>query len=284
MSNNALKSELLCIADSKWVLGHWYIKVMMNARTLNDATAFAAMSADELGHTRALFRYMEQVFKLPEMQLEFGRPVDKIHNMEMLDAAPTSWGDFVLTAFLAEAAIWQLVKGFSNSSNQAIATMVEQFGEEGYFHRLNIDGWLKGLTESEKAELIAALPHRLSLAVNWFGEASQTDPLLQEGVRTTSVRDARQEFVEIVTNTLEDSAGIESAVVNDCISNENTASFDALRRRTAGTAMPAELWEYVVPTNEAAQMTRRPLAVQVDDNIDLFETVSEEEKRIENER
>ena len=22
--------ELLCIADSDWVLGHWYIKVMLN--------------------------------------------------------------------------------------------------------------------------------------------------------------------------------------------------------------------------------------------------------------
>ena len=34
--------------------------------------------------------------------------------------------------------------------------------------------------------------------------------------------------------------------------------------------MPARLWEYVVPTSEAAKMARRPLAVSIEDNIDLF--------------
>ena len=58
-TRKTLVSELLCLADSKWALGHWYIKVMLNSRTLTDATAFAGMSQDELGHTRALFRWME---------------------------------------------------------------------------------------------------------------------------------------------------------------------------------------------------------------------------------
>ena len=43
--------ELLCIADSNWVLGHWYIKVMLNGRSLPDCTAFAGMGQDSLGHT-----------------------------------------------------------------------------------------------------------------------------------------------------------------------------------------------------------------------------------------
>jgi len=46
--------------------------------------------------------------------------------------------------------------------------------------------------------------------------------------------------------------------------------WDARRRRPVGSAMPAGLWEYVLPTTEAAQMARRPLAESVKDNIDLF--------------
>ena len=78
-----LINELLCLADSKWKLGHWYIKVMMNSRTLTDATSFAGMSQDELGHTRALFRMMEEVLGLPEHQLEFGRSANRIHDMHL---------------------------------------------------------------------------------------------------------------------------------------------------------------------------------------------------------
>ena len=80
------------------------------SRTLTDATAYAGMSQDELGHTRALFNWMEDEFDLEEGQLEFGRDTDRIHNMELLDQPPQSRGDFVLCAFLAETALWRLLR------------------------------------------------------------------------------------------------------------------------------------------------------------------------------
>ena len=64
--------EMLCIADTDWVLGHWYIKVMLNGRSLTDCSAFAGMAQDTLGHTRAMFRYLEDELDLPEHQLECG--------------------------------------------------------------------------------------------------------------------------------------------------------------------------------------------------------------------
>ncbi len=41
--------------------------------------------------------------------------------------------------------------------------------------------------------------------------------------------------------------------------------------------MPPRLWEAVVPTSEDALIARRPLAVSVDDNIDLFVKVRKDE-------
>ena len=73
-----LLAELLCVSDSKWVLGHWYAKVILNGRTVPDFSSMAGMSQDELGHTRAMMNYLEQTLDLPEYQLEFGRKVDYI--------------------------------------------------------------------------------------------------------------------------------------------------------------------------------------------------------------
>ena len=54
-------------------------------------------------------------------------------------------------------------------------------------------------------------------------------------------------------------------------SEHNQASkWNARRRSSEDSAMPARLWEAVVPTSEEAMLARRPLAVSVDDNIDLF--------------
>ena len=78
MSN--LKADLLCIADSNWVLGHWYTNCMLNGRELTDFTSMAGIAEDKLGHVRAVFRFMEEHFDLPEYQLEFGRDASQIHS------------------------------------------------------------------------------------------------------------------------------------------------------------------------------------------------------------
>ena len=39
-TDKALMQELLCIADTDWGLGHWYIKVMLNGRSLPDCKRF----------------------------------------------------------------------------------------------------------------------------------------------------------------------------------------------------------------------------------------------------
>ena len=40
--SQALLGELLCISDSKWVLGHWYVKVIPNGRSVPDFSSMAA--------------------------------------------------------------------------------------------------------------------------------------------------------------------------------------------------------------------------------------------------
>ena len=263
-TKQALLAELLCLADSEWVLGHWYAKITLNGRSVPDFTSMAAMAQDELGHTRALFRFLEQAYELPEYQLEFGRDVDEIHSMQLLDESPTSWADFVVTAYLSEYALLSAMETFAEGNFAPAATMLTKFAEEGYFHRLYIEGWLDALDSDERKAASAAFAKRLPLARAWFSPGSSDDLVAAEGVRTSGWADAEAGFRAHISDVLESF----EVSWSPTLSQQN---WDGRRRRPKGSAMPARLWEYIVPTTPEAQMARRPLEVSVDDNIDLFD-------------
>jgi 1,2-phenylacetyl-CoA epoxidase catalytic subunit len=262
--NQSLLAEMLCIADSKWVLGHWYAKIILNGRTVPDFSSMAGMAQDELGHTRATMNFLEQSMGLPEHQLEFARTADEIHSMQLLDDAPQNWADFVVTVYLAEHALWHMLEAYTDGSSPAVANLTKKFSEEGYFHRLYIEGWTGALDDEEKAEAAAALPSRLAMARQWFRGESDVS-LLDADVRTQSLAICTQQFEESVQQ-LAELIGVDVPAQGA----ELEQPWDALRRRPQGSQMPARLWEYVVPTSEVAQMARRPLAVSIEDNIDLF--------------
>jgi 1,2-phenylacetyl-CoA epoxidase catalytic subunit len=279
MSNSvsdALKSELLCIADSNWILGHWYCNCMLNGRELTDFTSMAGIAEDKLGHTRALFSFMEEYFDLPEFQLEFGRDATEINSMQLLDAPPQNWGDFVLTLYLADAAIWRFSNTLREGRFAPVANLVTKFGEEAYFHQLCIDGWLKALDDTEKNDLLSALPARLPLAVSWLQE-SASDHLLVAGIRTQAIAEARASLTELVLNKLGSIIEFSSDQLEALLTAGQTGDWDDRRRRPAASVMPPRLWESVVPTSEAAQIARRPLTVSIDDNIDLFVSAKKDE-------
>jgi hypothetical protein len=140
--------------------------------------------------------------------------------------------------------------------------MCKKFSEEGYFHRLYVDGWMEALTDEEKQDAIKALPERLAHARQWFNFGS--DLLNEKDVRPWSAAECQEHF-ELGLGTLSKALSVDLPEANTF-----SGKWDARRRRPEGSAMPAGLWEYVLPTTEAAQMARRPLAESVKDNIDLF--------------
>ena len=272
----AQQSELLCLADSNWVLGHWYINCILNGRELTDFTSMAGIAEEKLGHARALFRFMEEHYELPEYQLEFARPADRIHGMELLDAPPGNWADFVLTLYLADKALWRFADTLRTGNFAPVANLITKFGEEAYFHQLCIDGWLKALNDGERGDLAAALPQRLPLVFRWF-RGAEPDPLLEAGIRTAPMAHAKERFADDVQKLVElvpEAAGASSEQLS---SSAEPAGWDAQRRRPQGSVLPPRLWESMAPTSEAAKLARRPLAVSIDDNIDLFGKVKKDD-------
>ena len=272
----ALKSELLCIADSNWVLGHWYVNCMLNGRELTDFTSMAGIAEEKLGHARALFRFMEEHYGLAEHQLEFARPAAGIHSMALLDAPPENWADFIVTLHLADRALWRFSATLRKGDFAPAANLITRFGEEAYFHQLCIDGWLKALDGGERRDLAVALPARLPPVLQWF-DGPDPDPLLDAGIRTEPLAQAREHLKADVEKLIESVPDLSVEALELTDGPAQSASWDAVRRRPRGSALPPRLWESMVPTSEEAKLARRPLAVSVDDNIDLFGTVKKDD-------
>jgi 1,2-phenylacetyl-CoA epoxidase catalytic subunit len=243
-----LLDEILCIADTKWVLGHWYIKAIQNGRSLTDFNALAAMSQDQLGHVRALFSLLEQSFQLKTNWLEFERSITDIHSMELLDEPPINWADFIVSTWLGEHALLTRFTA-TKESGDGLSALALQCAEECEFHILYLDGSLDGFSQAEKLLALESFAIRQPLASRWFIEASET------------VRLAFDKKCSELKVILGASNNIQP------VNHTNDLSWDSARSRTANSAMPSVLWEFILPTSEQAVMCRRPLMVSTDDGI-----------------
>jgi len=257
---DAVRDELLCVADSKWVLGHWYIKLIQNGRSLTDFNALAAMSQDQLGHTRSFFGMLEEWGQSSE-RLEFGRSRLEVHSMDMLDAPPANWADFLVTASLAEYALRTLLGAYDKSRNRVLANFAVQCEREAEFHTLYLDGGLQGLSDVEREEARQAFARRYPLAQRWF-TAGHDDPVAATGWREATMASLSADFKQVVAEGV--AAHLETTLPAD---SPAPAHWDGARRRERGTGMPPRLWEFVVPTSEQAVMCRRPLIESTKDSI-----------------
>lgn len=183
-ARTAFENDLFAIADTKFVLGNWYTRSIMNGRSLPDFAALTAMTGAAYGHTRSLWQYLVN-FGHVYGWIERGRGADEIRSMNMLDSPPTGWPDFIAATWLAEQATWMAVSGYLNCPDRALAGLAEKIGEEAYFHLKYAEGWMEIMSDSaaDTRAFAKALEKRYPLALAWFGPAKGTDILKKAGLR-----------------------------------------------------------------------------------------------------
>ncbi len=242
------RSEILCIADTKWVLGHWHMAVMPNGKTFDDFTAIAALMQEELGHTRALFGLLGD--QENGASLEHDRSPEHVHSMITLNDPPRSWADYVGTTMLVDYATWEMLAAFAPNS-LVPPSLIEKIGQEERFHQLAGIGWLKSLSDDDRATLQKQLPARFAEVLRWFGPSGD-DPLVAAGVRAVALDEVRRRFLATVAQSLGSFVRLEPGSVAQVWDD-----WDPERRRPEGSGIPAQLWEMMIPTNAEARMTRR---------------------------
>lgn len=190
-----LEDDLLAIADTKLVLGNWYAECVMNGRSLPDFAGLLGMCTVNYGHTRAIYQHLDR-HGHDYARLERGRGPEAIHSMDLLDAPPGGWEDFIAAVWLAELASWQLASGFLGHADRAVAGISRKIGEEAYFHLKYAHGWMRilGEAEEERARFAAALARRYPLALQWFGAPDAPDPVHEAGERDLPLAGIRAAF------------------------------------------------------------------------------------------
>lgn len=191
----ALESDLIAVADTKLVLGNWYAECVMNGRSLPDFAALLGMSTANYGHTRALYQFLA-THGHDYVRLERGRGAGEIRSMNLLDAAPSGWEDFIAAAWLAELATWMMMSGFLHADDRHVAGIARKVGEETYYHLKYVDGWLSvlGVSKAETRRFLDALGRRYPLALQWFGPPRAADPLHAAGLRDVPLAKLRETF------------------------------------------------------------------------------------------
>lgn len=202
-ARTALENDLFAIADTKFVLGNWYTRSIMNGRSLPDFAALTAMTGAAYGHTRSLWQYLVNFGHIYGW-IERGRGAADIRSMNMLDTPPIGWPDFIATTWLAEQATWMAISGYLNCPDRALAGLAEKIGEETYFHLKYAEGWMEILSESatDTRAYAAALEKRYPLALAWLGSAPGSDALKKAGLRDISPAKMQKAFAaEIAKGT-----------------------------------------------------------------------------------
>lgn len=189
-----LIEDILAIADTKLVLGNWYAISVHNGKSLPDYAALLAIGGASFGHARALYQYLGN-YGIGYSFLERGRSADDIRSMELLDAPPQSWADFIAGTFLAEQATWLLASGFLSHPDRALAGICRRIGEESYFHLKYATGWARIFAAGDSRPFTDAFLRRYPRAIAWFG-SSANDLLHESGIRQSSFAELRGTFAD----------------------------------------------------------------------------------------
>jgi 1,2-phenylacetyl-CoA epoxidase catalytic subunit len=194
-----LNDELHCIADFKLVLGGWYMVVVPNGRSVGDWCALCGMLQDEYGHARALYRYLATA-GVPQSALDPAGDASAIRGPSLLDAPPSSWSDFVVTAFLAELMLDHQLQALATAAGPPeprLALLAKKMLRESRFHQSYLTGWLQSLLARDADATTRAMTSPFERALDWWPTVGGGDPVHDAALRASDV-DVRDGFIAAV--------------------------------------------------------------------------------------
>ncbi|HSH45739.1 MAG TPA: Phenylacetic acid catabolic protein [Longimicrobiales bacterium] len=179
---------ILCLADTKRLLGYRYAEWMLGAPELETGIALSSMAQDEWGHARLLYALLKAFGEDVEV-LEHGREPDLYHSMDALDEPAAAWPDVVALMLVVDQALTVQLDALRDSSHEPLRQRVEKMVEEERFHAAHAMAWTRRLSGGGAArEAVRESVERvLPAALRWFGPDVGAAEALREAGVTTAV-------------------------------------------------------------------------------------------------
>ena len=110
----ALANLVVVLADNKYFLGRRLSESAIGAPTLESAVACAAIAQEELGHTRPLYSFLEQVPSAP-VPLERDDDRERKYCLTLLRERFPTWPHAMAALFLVDAAVTIMLEGLAQA-------------------------------------------------------------------------------------------------------------------------------------------------------------------------
>src|SRR5947209_8199043 len=204
----ALFAVLSSLADNKQAIGRRYASWCTGAPALEAAVAAAAMTQDELGHTRTLYPLLAD-FKQAEADPEQVEPMTRTlrYSLAFLDDDFQGWSDFVATNFLIDTALSTFFEAARNSTYEPLRQRSRKIVQEERIHEMHADGWVRRLAKAGGAvrrALESSLQRLWDETLCWFGP--NDDPVMQrlyrEGIIDATPDELRSRYLQKIMPTL----------------------------------------------------------------------------------
>ncbi len=226
----ALKRHILCLADSKRLMGIRYSDWNLGAPTVETGIAMSSMTQDEWGHARLLYAMLKEL-DIDPVAVEHERPADAYGNVSCLDSQFPDWAATVAGIVIVDGALRAQVAAFSRGSFEPAQARCAKMVSEEEFHVSLGNAWYRRLAASsdEARKLLRDATDRfLPVVLAWLGADDAPTRLLLEAGLTEPGTDLVAAFKDAVRDVLA-SGGVDVDAVEPA-----SVSWDEARGRGPG--------------------------------------------------
>lgn len=202
----AVEALLYRMADDELVSGERYNEWQVFAPTLESDLALANIAQDEQGHARLWYDLLED-FGYTESDLIWERdPAEFRHStLVELPFEEGDWADVMVRSFFYDVYEDLLLDALQGSSYPRIVDRVGKVIREEDYHREHAESWLVRLSSDDDGHdrVQAAVDRLFPYALTLFEPADVEDDILEFGIRTETLSDMRDEWLEAVGDFFE---------------------------------------------------------------------------------
>ncbi|WNJ20394.1 1,2-phenylacetyl-CoA epoxidase subunit PaaC [Pontibacter sp. G13] len=199
MHTEAIKDLLYRIADDKLILGHRHSEWIGMGPILEEDIAFASMAQDEVGHSQAYYKLLEELGEGDPDQVAFNREETHFRCSHFVEVPNGDYAFSLVRHYLFEMADKIRLAHLKQSSYTPLAQLAAKIASEEKYHQLHAITFMQQLgnaNEEANGKLQAALDVAFPLAFGLFEPTAMTESIALEGIQPledTLMKEWRQE-------------------------------------------------------------------------------------------
>ncbi|MEQ8304793.1 MAG: 1,2-phenylacetyl-CoA epoxidase subunit PaaC [Cyclobacteriaceae bacterium] len=185
MNTEALKELLYKMADDQLILGHRNSEWTGFGPILEEDIAFSSMAQDKIGHSLALYTFLEELGEQDPDTVAFTRHASQFHNCTLVELPNGEYDFSLIRHFLYDTAEALRFESLRQSSFEPLAQVATKIRGELRYHTMHANTWVKQLgsaTTESIHRLQKSLDYALPYALGIFEPSPLEHDIIKDGI------------------------------------------------------------------------------------------------------